>query len=846
MADLDNSRVAKPDSPELAPVLDALQSNFSVKAMTEMQPVLSSIKSVRQDAQRISIQSEGATSITTTGELLNKNILVKSVQFGDNVAFDYDPIARKASKVTGVTLNVTVFGAPYMMPVEGARFGQDADGKKVLHAELKNPLSEAAQRIIGMPSAINIKLPLSEDGFSSVKLSQVFGDMASSTGPSIAGLLAADALKEAGKVALFVESNPKWISQVVEPVVHGIYRTIETERNAKAPPGSAAPVRYWSPSAPVVQDANPAAPGSAPMEKTPLGKVLDLNKPGDHVVTTIVNGAERRYRVHIPPTYDGKTPMPLVILLHGHAQSGEEIARYTKINALADKESFIGICPDATKWLHRDNLSAWDTGNGLIPPGSHADDVGFMRHIIETAEKDFAIDKNRIFMCGLSNGGMLSFRAAGELSDKIAAIATVSGAMSGKEPPAKFPISVLNIHGTEDEIVPYEGLKNVPASLSAVGLPNFKPMEYTTDFWVEQNKITDKPIIVESDGATQRRFIDQKSGVEVNEYTLHGNRHIPDDIDQVVGAIWEFFKAHPKASGTASGTAQAAQEEPFNITARLQAHVVARGIRGLELDAGDMLNEVPNVPDGAFSPADTLAQFENKSGIELKDEISAFLKSTGEISKNGQRLAFALRTPQQLKIQGGGAGPVSLSSIDIGNTSFDLITQSGRPWLTNIEGVNFNLSAFGRDVSVPVREVGQKLDATGAPYYQLSADNPLPSWARTVMFSKSQIPAEFRLNQSGLPSILNERQIKDATLGWNPVTRGYIDVATHAQGFYGQPSLKDSLHLAKDVAVFGGTGYGCYRLAAMKFATKGRFAIAAAGVALVAPAVIHGIERLVD
>ncbi len=848
LADLDNPQVVKPASLELAPVFDAMQSSFSAKALSELQPLLNGIKTVKQDGSRIALQSDGPTSIPIGADLLNKNIVVTSLHFGDKVAFDYDSTARKASKIDGITLNVTVFGSPYAMPVDGVQLGKDDAGNKILHTQLKNPLPEGAQRIIGMPSAINVDLPLREGGFSSIKLSQVFSDVASATGPSIAGLLTADALKEGGKVALFAESNPKWINQVVEPAMHGLYRRMEERRYAPtsmagpAPPGNTAISRPPA----TVKDSSPAA-GSKQTEQSNVSRIVDLAAPGDHVVTTLIDGKERQYRVHVPPSYDKMNPLPLVVLLHGHAQSGEEIGRYTKINALADKESFISVCPDGTKWLHRDDLCAWDTGNGLIPPGNHADDVAFMRHIIEDTEKNFAIDSKRIYMCGLSNGGMMSFRAAGELSDKLAAIAAVSGAMSGKEPPPKFPMSVLNIHGTDDPIVPYQGLKNVPASLSAIGLPNFKPMEYTTNFWVEQNKITAQPVVSEGNGTTQRRFIDSKSGLEVNEYTLHGNGHIPDDIDGVVGTIWEFFKAHPKADGTASGTAQPPEEEPFNITERLKAHVRARGSLGLELDAGDMLNEIPTVPDGSFSPASSLAEFEKQTGVDLKDPISDFLKSTGDVSKRGSRLSFTLQTPQQLKIEGrGGSGPVKLSSIDVGNTAFDLINQNGRPWLNNIEGINFNFSAFGREVSVPVKEVGQKLDGAGAPYYQLKADNPLPSWARTVMFSRTQIPVEFKLSQAGVPSILNERQIKDATLGWNPVSRGYIDVGSHARGFFEQPSWKDGLHLAKDVGVVGGTGYACYRLAAMKFASKGRYGIAAVGVTLLAPAIIHGIERLID
>lgn len=117
------------------------------------------------------------------------------------------------------------------------------------------------------------------------------------------------------------------------------------------------------------------------------------------------------------------------------------------------------------------------------------------------------------------------------------------------------------------------------------------------------------------------------------------------------------------------------------------------------------------------------------------------------------------------------------------------------------------------------------------------------------MFAKSHIPIELQLNNSGIPTVKNDSEIKDAMLGVNPVSRGYLDFGTHVYNLADQRSLQAGLHVAKDAAILGGTGYGAYRLSAwsaLKLGAKGRVGMVAATVALVAPAVIHGVERLLD
>lgn len=860
---MDTPRAEKaPERSPLVPVLAALESTFSQNALNEIQPLLqNSNTKLEVSGNRVTLKRDQPAQVPMKGDFLNGQLKITSLDL-KNVSFDLDRQNKAASNIDGVSVNVTVFGTPQNLNVEKFRIVTEPGGQKILHTEIANPMPEPARRLAGMQNTMVVQFPITADGLGAPKLSKVFSDAATSTGPSIVGLLTKDALTEASKVALFVESNPEWVNNVVQPALNDVIKTL-SQRKLEVPlhvTGGQDPTglniangqatRFLANAAKLAMP-NGAADAGAKMPEVQqmqqLPPALDAQKAiGDHVCNLNIKGVERTYHVHVPPSYNGKTPMPLVILLHGHGQSGQEIARHTKMTELADKEGFIAIYPDARTWAGKEQWRAWDTDNGLIPPGSDADDVGFLRQIIETSEKNYAIDGKRIFLTGLSNGGMLAFRAAGELSDKVSAIAVVSGAMSGREPPPKLPISVLNIHGTNDGIVPYQGLKNVPASLTAVGLPKFKPMEYATDFWREQNKITDPAIVIENGNVTQRRFINCDTGAEVSEYTIHGGMHVPDNVDQLTGTIWNFLKSHPRASGAAAEKPQPPEEAPFNITERLKAHVQTRGFKGIELDLGKVLNEAHYIKNGSFSPRATLTQFEDRSGISLDDGISSFLKKTEQVSKDNTRIAISLQNPQTIDINQSG-GPVGLNAIHVDSPTFDLVSENQLPSLRNIQGVTLNMSALGRRVDIGVREASQKVDGQGNPYYRLKTDSPLPGWARTVMLADSQIPVELRLNDLGEPNIMNEREIKNATLGCNPITRGYIDIGTHAYNFYDRPGAWRGLNVVKDVGILGGTAYGGYRLAAMKLTSRGgRYGTAAAAGLLLAPSIIHGIERIFE
>jgi polyhydroxybutyrate depolymerase len=130
------------------------------------------------------------------------------------------------------------------------------------------------------------------------------------------------------------------------------------------------------------------------------------------------NSIVRSYIVHLPTGYVASTQYPLVINMHGYTSTAAQQQAYSQMDVVADTGKFIVVYPDGVN-------NAWNAGFGTNPT---IDDVGFLSTLIDTMKAKFSVDALKVYSCGLSNGGFMSFRLACELENKIAAIAPVAGA----------------------------------------------------------------------------------------------------------------------------------------------------------------------------------------------------------------------------------------------------------------------------------------------------------------------------------------------------------------------------------------------------------------------------------
>jgi len=171
---------------------------------------------------------------------------------------------------------------------------------------------------------------------------------------------------------------------------------------------------------------------------------------GDLPGELVFGGLPRTYQLHVPAGLDH--PAGLVINLHGAGHTGGEQAAVTNYNAVADQNGFVVAYPDGIDF-------SWADGRGAsVPDRQGVDDVGFLSALIDQLSRDYGIARGRVFVTGMSAGAFMATRLACERADLISAIAPVAGTLGAAFPCAPSrPVSVLQVHGTADAVVPFTG-----------------------------------------------------------------------------------------------------------------------------------------------------------------------------------------------------------------------------------------------------------------------------------------------------------------------------------------------------------------------------------------------------
>jgi polyhydroxybutyrate depolymerase len=287
----------------------------------------------------------------------------------------------------------------------------------------------------------------------------------------------------------------------------------------------------------------------------------------------LVKGMQRSYLVHLPAAYNKSRLWPLVIVLHGGGSEAKTMDPMTDFNALADKQGFLVVYPDAYKHLIAGpGLSQhWNDGRGeagIRAQAENIDDVGFISSLIDHLSRDLNIDKRMVYATGISNGALMANRLGCELSDKIAAIAPVAGNIPEKTASALSPsraVSVLIINGTQDPVMPFNG---GDISFLSIKTGQVLSVADTVKFWVSKNGCPTAPTTgqlphlnpEDNTSTIIERYTGCRDNAEVVLYRVNGGGHTWPGGSQYMSEkligrtssdfsateiIWQFFKLHP-------------------------------------------------------------------------------------------------------------------------------------------------------------------------------------------------------------------------------------------------------------------------------------------------------------
>ena len=274
-------------------------------------------------------------------------------------------------------------------------------------------------------------------------------------------------------------------------------------------------------------------------------------------------GYQRKYIVHIPPTYSNGSSTPLVLTLHGGSGNYLSVQGFTEMNFVSNQNDFLSVYPQGyAKALY--GGYTWADGRGTSADNANIDDLGFISKLIDTLAVDYNIDMNKIYVCGFSNGGFMTQRLACEIPERFAAVGGLGCSMDTNLiqscNPSK-PVPMAYFSGTADPEVPYNG-----GSMSNPLVTPIVSVDTAVQFWVNNNNcqnaepVVNIPDSIPEDSSTVElyKYTDCDfyadfyfykiingghtwPGVPVPQYPQLGNTN--EDIHASY-LLWDFFNAH--------------------------------------------------------------------------------------------------------------------------------------------------------------------------------------------------------------------------------------------------------------------------------------------------------------
>ena len=272
--------------------------------------------------------------------------------------------------------------------------------------------------------------------------------------------------------------------------------------------------------------------------------------------STMSSGVERRYVLYVPKSYDAAKPTPLVISIHPGGTWPAKQREISGWDQLADEKNFLVVYPAG--------VGAFFGGNGrgqLVWPGT-PQDIQFISDLIDKLERNYNIDRARIYVNGMSNGGRMAFVVTCAMPERVAAAGIVSGELtiSMEECGPKRPVPTMVFHGTGDKLAPYEG------GTSPVAPGTFPNIPAWTAQLARRNGCGASPLGTRVSAHVLREAYTGCTAdfvfytIEGGGHTWPGGTGLPEwyagPTTPEISAtrlLWEFYEQHPLAQSAISG-----------------------------------------------------------------------------------------------------------------------------------------------------------------------------------------------------------------------------------------------------------------------------------------------------
>ncbi len=284
----------------------------------------------------------------------------------------------------------------------------------------------------------------------------------------------------------------------------------------------------------------PTDPGEPAPEPTP--------DPGDPIYWPLTIGpAEREAAVKGPEGWRDGEPIPVVVLLHGYSAWGEAQELLWGLSDRMDADGFALVLPDGT--IDDEDNRFWNATPACCGWDSDVDDVGYLLGLIDDLASQIAVDLDRVYFTGHSNGHFMSYRMACDAPDRVAAIAGLAGSgfLTEEECAVGDPVPVLHLHGDQDGRVPYEGRPgDYP---SAPDMAARWAERAGCDLGAAESR-DGMDLTGSVDGAETEVLVYQQGcdpGVDVQLWTMVGAEHVPIPNDSFAEELIGWLLSHSLA-----------------------------------------------------------------------------------------------------------------------------------------------------------------------------------------------------------------------------------------------------------------------------------------------------------